>query len=321
MTRIPRAIAPLVTTITSAPSRCRAASWSQTPASTSVRGLPSLSATTLDPSLMTTRLIGVTQRRRSARASGSRSSSSEGLVRIQLEGHARDLDLVPRLKALGLERAEARRSCAACPRGRPSRPRSRCRSAGAAARFPGLGPRTHSSPSRSTLKPLAAAGRNTMCSASCGSLRSVRARLAGRHRSGSLLGASATVRMQQLPELADARRRSRSRWRARGPPGRVGAATPRPPPAPARGSADRSSTARARAAAAPGARRAPRARARSSRSCSTASASLAHRQRQGRRRARAPAGACARRAPGSRGRDPAPSLAPSIRPGMSATTS
>ena len=27
-------------------------------------------------------------------------------MRIELEGHARDLDLVPRLKALGLERAE-----------------------------------------------------------------------------------------------------------------------------------------------------------------------------------------------------------------------
>src|ERR1700733_5589539 len=93
---MPRAIAPLVTTITSSPARCRAANWSHRLASTSIRGVPSGSATTLDPSLMTTRLIGVTQGRRSARL----------LLRVQLERDAGDLDLIPRLEALGLERAE-----------------------------------------------------------------------------------------------------------------------------------------------------------------------------------------------------------------------
>jgi len=51
------AIAPLVTTIASAPSACRSASTPQTRVSTSMRGVPSLSATTLEPSLRTTRLM------------------------------------------------------------------------------------------------------------------------------------------------------------------------------------------------------------------------------------------------------------------------
>ena len=89
---------------------------------------------------------------------------------------------------------------------------------------------------------------------------------------------------------------------------------PRPPPPAARG---RPSTARARAAA-----RASRA------SCAASSRSIdrvvrdrvrAVERREVERRARA--AACARRARGSRGRGPAPSLAPSISPGMSARTS
>ena len=55
MIRIPRAIAPLVTTITSVSSRWISASMSHTPASTSSRGEPSLSATTLEPSFTTIR--------------------------------------------------------------------------------------------------------------------------------------------------------------------------------------------------------------------------------------------------------------------------
>src|SRR5271167_2436581 len=81
---MPRAIAPLVTTTTSPPSRCRPARTSQTRASTSRRGSPSLPATTLEPSLTTTRLIGLS-------------------LGIQLECHTGDLDLIARLEALRLE--------------------------------------------------------------------------------------------------------------------------------------------------------------------------------------------------------------------------
>ena len=58
ITRMPRAIAPLVTTITSSPSRVQVARAGRRRArSTSMRSSPSLSATTLEPSLITTRLI------------------------------------------------------------------------------------------------------------------------------------------------------------------------------------------------------------------------------------------------------------------------
>src|SRR5688500_9983944 len=51
---MPRAIAPEVTTITSSPASCRAATASQSASSSSVRTSPASSATTLDPSFTTT---------------------------------------------------------------------------------------------------------------------------------------------------------------------------------------------------------------------------------------------------------------------------
>ena len=56
-TRIPRAIAPLVTTTTSSPAAWRAASSAHTAASTSVRGEPSSWATIEEPSLTTVRAM------------------------------------------------------------------------------------------------------------------------------------------------------------------------------------------------------------------------------------------------------------------------
>src|SRR3954470_16579949 len=83
MTRIPCAIAPLVTTITSSPARWRDATVSQTPARTSRRGSPRSSATIEEPSLTTTRLIAAT-------------NLDPGM---QLEDDAADLDVVARLEA------------------------------------------------------------------------------------------------------------------------------------------------------------------------------------------------------------------------------
>src|SRR4051794_11663350 len=80
--RIPRAIAPEVTMITSSPAAWRTATSSQRAASTSARTSPASSATTLVPSLTTTRM-----------------------ALFKLEGHAADLDVVARLEAGGLERA------------------------------------------------------------------------------------------------------------------------------------------------------------------------------------------------------------------------
>jgi hypothetical protein len=53
ITRMPRAIAPLVTTTISSPAACRAATWSHTRARTSARRSPESWATMLDPSLTT----------------------------------------------------------------------------------------------------------------------------------------------------------------------------------------------------------------------------------------------------------------------------
>src|SRR5271166_4029665 len=101
MTCIPRAIAPLVTITTSAPSWCARASRSHSDASSPVRSEPSPSATTLEPSLTTILLIGTD----SASPAGD-----PRLAGVQLEGHAADLDLVSGLEALllqGLDHADA----------------------------------------------------------------------------------------------------------------------------------------------------------------------------------------------------------------------
>src|SRR3954453_17884239 len=101
---MPRAIAPLVTTIGSPPWAGGAASDSHTPRSTSTRGSPSLPATTLEPSLKTTRVM------RGAYLPSPRTLARRRALRrrvgVELEHRAGDLDLVARLKPLGLERLE-----------------------------------------------------------------------------------------------------------------------------------------------------------------------------------------------------------------------
>src|ERR1700760_1911995 len=99
MTLIPRAIAPLVTTITSSPPLWRAASSPARPPSTSMRSSPSLAATTLEPSLTTILLTAwslfVALRPPWLLIGG-----------VQLEGDAADLDLVARLEARLLQGAQ-----------------------------------------------------------------------------------------------------------------------------------------------------------------------------------------------------------------------
>src|ERR671911_1979141 len=86
---MPRAIAPLVTTTTSTPSRCSAATSSQIRATTDRRSSPESSATTEEPSLTT--------------ATGMRSGS---LGRIELEHHAAELDVVTGLEPVRLQRRD-----------------------------------------------------------------------------------------------------------------------------------------------------------------------------------------------------------------------
>src|SRR3954454_24080176 len=89
MTSMPRALAPLVTTTISLPASWKSATAPQMRSSTSARSTPPSSATMLDPSLTTARAIGA------RRLSG-----------VQLEDDARDLDVVARLEAGGLQRAD-----------------------------------------------------------------------------------------------------------------------------------------------------------------------------------------------------------------------
>src|SRR5271170_131653 len=93
---MPRAIAPLVTTITSPPSPCRRASRSHTRASSCMRSSPSPSATTLEPSLTTNRLI---MRNRLF----GWGAPPGALARVELERDAGDQHLVARLEAVRLE--------------------------------------------------------------------------------------------------------------------------------------------------------------------------------------------------------------------------
>src|SRR5690242_16031225 len=82
---MPRAIAPDVTTTTSTPDRCSAATSSQIRATTDRRSAPSSSATIDDPSLTT-------------------ATGTSG--RIELEDGAADLDVVARLEPGALERRD-----------------------------------------------------------------------------------------------------------------------------------------------------------------------------------------------------------------------
>src|SRR5436309_2479651 len=100
ISRIPRAIAPLETITISSPSACRAAATSHSPDRTSMRGSPSPSATTLDPSLITNRLMAGAY---SAAFSPPAPARLRARAGVQLEAHARDLHLVARLEALGDE--------------------------------------------------------------------------------------------------------------------------------------------------------------------------------------------------------------------------
>ena len=155
-------------------------------------------------------------------------------------------------------------------------------------------------------QPRSAAGRNTRCSASSSSAASAAAGC----------GASTGTRRSSSAPARRGRRASRSTSPARArrrPAARATRRRPAPPPPGGRG---RPSTARARAAARRAAGRGRRARARSSRSWPADRS-----RRAARGRARGRAAACARRARGSRGRARRPSLAPSISPGMSASTS
>src|SRR3981081_4692758 len=86
--RIPRAIAPLVTRSASSPRPCSSAAASHTRASASSRSSPSESATTDEPSLITTRFIV---------------QSLRGHTRIQLEDDSGDAHLIARDKPLSLE--------------------------------------------------------------------------------------------------------------------------------------------------------------------------------------------------------------------------
>src|SRR3954468_3368754 len=87
MTSMPRAMAPLVTTTISLPASWKSATAPQIRSRTSSRSTPRSSATMLDPSLTTARAM-----------------AGERLSGVQLEDDARDLDVVPRLEAGGLQR-------------------------------------------------------------------------------------------------------------------------------------------------------------------------------------------------------------------------
>src|SRR3954451_1822420 len=88
---MPRAIAPEVTTITSTPAACSAATSSHTRATADNRNAPASSATTDDPSFTT---------------ATATAGTLEGRARVQLEDGAADLDLVPRLESCPLERLD-----------------------------------------------------------------------------------------------------------------------------------------------------------------------------------------------------------------------
>src|SRR5690348_16412006 len=87
---IPRAIAPEVTTITSTPPACSAATSSHTRATALSRNAPSSSATTEEPSLTT----------------ATDMSRGTLVARIELEDGARDLDVVAGFEARALERRD-----------------------------------------------------------------------------------------------------------------------------------------------------------------------------------------------------------------------
>src|ERR1044072_1987997 len=86
---IPRAIAPLVTTTTSMPCRCSAATSSTIRAITDRRSSPDSSAPIEEPSLTT--------------ATGMTAGTVGG---VELERHAAQLDVVARFEPLGLERGD-----------------------------------------------------------------------------------------------------------------------------------------------------------------------------------------------------------------------
>src|SRR3954464_7963720 len=98
MTSIPRAIAPLVTTTISLPAAWKSATAPQMRSSTSARSTPPSSATMLDPSLTTARAMDAEPIRLTAGGGGAARSC------VELEDDARDLDVVARLEAGGLER-------------------------------------------------------------------------------------------------------------------------------------------------------------------------------------------------------------------------
>src|SRR3954452_11705725 len=90
--RTPRAIAPEVTTTTSTPERCSAATSSAMRATTESRRSPLSCATIDEPSLTT--------------ATGMARRTLERRAGIQLEDHAADLDVVAGLESLRLERRD-----------------------------------------------------------------------------------------------------------------------------------------------------------------------------------------------------------------------
>src|SRR3954454_17776890 len=89
--RIPRAMAPEVTTTTSTPARWRLANYSHTRAMTARRSSPLSSVMTEEPSLTTTE--------------GTR-GSLEGRARVELEHDAADLDVVAGLESRVLKDGE-----------------------------------------------------------------------------------------------------------------------------------------------------------------------------------------------------------------------
>src|SRR3954451_19388641 len=103
MTRIPNAIAPLVTTTNSSPAAGAAASWSAVPASTSMRSSPSLPATTLEPSFTTMRLMPGSLFGAPLGPAPAIARSAPALRGVELERHAADLDLVSGLEARFLQ--------------------------------------------------------------------------------------------------------------------------------------------------------------------------------------------------------------------------
>src|ERR1044072_2223191 len=86
---IPRAMAPLVTTTTSTPSRCSAATSSMIRAITDRRSSPDSSATIDEPSLTT--------------ATGMARGTLGG---VELEHHTAELDVIARFEPLRLQRGD-----------------------------------------------------------------------------------------------------------------------------------------------------------------------------------------------------------------------